>query len=184
MSERLRRLSLASVLGLIASSAAAQTPIIYPAKNQTPQQQQKDVGECAAWAQQTTGVDPVALASLPATVAPPPTAAPSTAPTGPSGERVRGALRGAAAGAVIGEVANNDADHGAAVGATAGALAGGSRARRERREGEIEAEQKKEQAAEQQKAAQREADAKKQEQLATYKRANAACMEGRGYVLK
>jgi hypothetical protein len=40
------------------------------------------------------------------------------------------------------------------------------------------------QAVAQQTAAQAEADAKKQEQLATYNRANAACLEGRGYVLK
>jgi hypothetical protein len=175
-----------SVLAALAvPSAVAQAPIVYPAKNQTAQQQQKDTGECAAWAKQTTGIDPVVLASTPTTVAAPPPPPPAqTQPAGPSGERARGAARGAAAGAVIGEVANNDADEGAAVGAAAGVVAAGSRERRERREGEQHAAQQQQQQAEQQKAAQQQAEAKKQEQLSTYNRANAACLEGRGYVLK
>jgi hypothetical protein len=174
----------AATLLSVVPSVFSQAPIVYPAKNQSAQQQQKDVGECAAWAKETTGVDPVVLASTPTVAAAPPPAPTPAQPSGASGERVRGAARGAAAGAVIGEVANNDADEGAAVGAAAGVVAAGSRQRREHREHEQQAAQQQQQVSEQQKAAQQEAEAKKQEQLATYNRANAACLEGRGYVLK
>lgn len=170
-------------LGLVGFCAAAQAPIIYPSKGQTAEQQQKDEGECAAWAKQTTGIDPVALAAAPAPV---PAAATPAQPqeTGPQGQRVKGAVRGAAAGAIVGEVVDNDAGGGAAAGAAVGAVAGGSRARRDRRGQQQEAAQQQQQAAAQTKAAQDQAEAQKQQQLATYQRANAACLEGRGYVLK
>lgn len=45
------------VAGLTATSAAAQL-IIYPAQEQSQEQQVKDQGECAQWATQQTGVDP------------------------------------------------------------------------------------------------------------------------------
>ena len=145
--------------------AFAQAPIVYPAKGQTAEQQQKDSGECAAWAKQNTGIDPVALAAAP------------PAQTGPSGARLRGAAKGAAAGAIVGEIADDDASEGAAIGAATGAMAGGSAARRGKKQA---AEQQQKAAADQQKAA----EAKKQEQLATYNRATGACMEGRGYTIK
>jgi hypothetical protein len=147
----------------IASSApaAAQQPITYPAKGQTPEQQQKDQGECQAWAKQTTGVDPVAVAQ-----APPP---PPQSTSGAGGERLRGAARGAAGGAIGGAIAG-DAGEGAAIGAVVGTIAGGARARRNK-------------AAQQQQAAQQH-QAQQQNQIGTYNRAFAACMEGRGYTTK
>jgi hypothetical protein len=141
--------------------AAAQQPIAYPAKGQTAEQQQKDLGECQAWAKQTTGVDPVAVAQ-----APPP---PQSAQTGGGGERLRGAARGAAGGAIGGAIAG-DAGEGAAIGAVVGTIAGGAKARRNRR-------------AQQEQAAQQH-QAQQQGQLGTYNRAFAACMEGRGYTTK
>jgi len=153
--------------------AFAQAPIVYPAKGQTAEQQQKDSGECAAWAKQNTGIDPVALAAAP----PPAAAAAPPAQTGPSGARLRGAAKGAAAGAIVGEIADDDASEGAAIGAATGAMAGGSAARRGKKQA---AEQQQKAAADQQKAA----EAKKQEQLATYNRATGARMEGRGYTIK
>lgn len=180
-----RTLVVSLSLAVATTCAIAQTPIVYPAKKQTSEQQKKDMAECAAWAKETTGVDPVVLASAPAASATPaPAAQPPAEPTGPKGERLRGAARGAVAGAAVGEIADNDAGTGAAVGATAGAVAAGGRARRESKEKEQKAAEQQQQAAAQQTAAQAEADAKKQEQLATYNRANAACLEGRGYVLK
>jgi hypothetical protein len=143
-----------------ASVSLAQQPIVYPAKGQTPEQQKKDTGECNAWATQTTGIDPVALAQQSAS---------QPAPTGPQGERVRGAARGAAAGAVIGEIANDDAGQGAATGAVVGAVAGGARQRRG-----AQAHQQQQQQAQQQ----------TQQALATYNRAVAACLDGRGYTIK
>jgi hypothetical protein len=98
-------------VSLLASQAAAQNLVIYPAKGQTAEQQNKDQAECQAWAKNNTGVDPIAVANS-STQAPV-----SSAPPQQGGERVRGAARGAAAGA--------------AVGATAGTVAAGSRKRRD-----------------------------------------------------
>ena len=94
-------------------SAFAQTPVFYPAKKQTAQQQSKDTGECKTWAKQSTGIDPAA---------PPPAPVAAAGPAVGGGERVRGAARGA----VVGEAINGNAGGGAA----AGAVVGGSRARR------------------------------------------------------
>ncbi|GFE86901.1 glycine zipper domain-containing protein [Steroidobacter agaridevorans] len=185
MRARHRLLAVSFGLTIATTCAIAQTPIVYPAKKQTAEQQQKDTGECAAWAKQTTGVDPAVLAAAPAASAPPtPAAQPDADSKGPQGERVRGAARGAVAGAAVGEIADNDADKGAAVGATVGAVAAGGRARRESKEKQEKAAEQQEQAAAEQKAADQATEAKRQEQLATYNRANAACLEGRGYVLK
>ena len=52
------------LLALLVSApvaASAQT-IIYPAKGQSSEQQQKDEGECMVWARNETGVDPTAVA--------------------------------------------------------------------------------------------------------------------------
>jgi hypothetical protein len=40
-------------------------PIVYPSKGQSPQQQQKDEGECYVWAKNSTGIDPAAVAAAP-----------------------------------------------------------------------------------------------------------------------
>jgi len=134
---------------------AQQKPIIYPAKGQSAEQQQKDDGECYVWAKNTTGVDPAAVASAtPATQA------------APKGQVAKGMTRGAVGGAVIGEVADDNAGGGAA----AGAVVGGARSA-----------QKSKQAQAQQ---QSQAKASQQQAMSTYYRGFGACMEGRGYVIK
>ena len=153
-----------SCLALVLAGAAsvsgyAQQPIIYPAKGQSVEQQQKDQGECAAWAKQSTGIDPMAVAQ---------SATSQPAPTGPQGERLGGAARGAVGGAAIGAIAG-DAGKGAAVGAVAGTMAGGARQRRK-----ADAAQQQAQANQQQ----------SQQALSTYYRAYSACLEGRGYTIK
>lgn len=105
------------VLAAGSSLALAQQPIVYPAKGQAPQQQQKDEGECHVWSKGNTGVDPAALA-----------AAPAAAPSQSGGERARGAVRGALGGAAIGAIAG-DTGKGAGIGAVAGTMAGGRQAR-------------------------------------------------------
>lgn len=145
-----------SLLFLIIDAQAA--PIVYPAKGQSAQQQQKDDGACYSWAKNSTGVDPAAVASA---SAPP-------AQTGPGNERLRGAARGALGGAAIGAIAG-DTGKGAAIGATAGTLRGGSLARQ--RESE-------------QQAAANQASANTANAIDTYHRAYSACMEGRGYTIK
>ena len=145
---------------LASSWTVAQQPIVYPAKGQTPEQQQKDTTECNGWAKQTTGIDPVVLAQQ---------ATSQPAPAAPQGERVRGAAGGAAAGAIIGEIADDDAGKGAAVGAVVGTMAGGAKQRRK-----AGAQQQQQQQVQQQ----------TQQALSTYNRAVSACLEGRGYTLK
>ena len=123
----------------------AQKPSVYPAKGQSAEQKTKDDGQCQAWAKQETGIEPATTAST------------QPAPTGPQGERLRGAARGA----VIGEIVDDKAGEGAAL----GVLAGGRRARMN------------------QAAKSQQAEAQKQQALDTYYRAYGACMQGRGYTV-
>ena len=109
------------VLGaLILSSYSFAGLSIYPANDQSPEQQKTDEGECYTWAADNSGYDP----------ANPPNIQAAPQPTGPSGARVRGAARGA----VIGEVAGGDAGQAA----VAGAVMGASRQRRSRRHAQQE----------------------------------------------
>jgi Glycine zipper len=130
--------------------------IVYPSKGQSAQQQNKDEGECYAWAKQQTGIDPVAVASAP-------TQQQGAAVGG--GERVKGAARGAVGGAAIGAIAG-DTGKGAGIGAVAGTMAGGRQARQNKKE--------KEQQAQQAKSA----------TLQQFNKGFGACMEGRGYTIK
>jgi hypothetical protein len=145
------------VAALFAVAASAQEPIVYPARGQSPQVQSRDQGECRAWAQKSTGIDPAVLASQPVPQ--------DTGPATGGGERVRGAARGAVGGAVIGGIAG-DAGDGAAIGAVAGTMAGGRRARQN------------------QAARNDQAVADRQNMMNTYYRAYGACMEGRGYTIR
>jgi uncharacterized protein YcfJ len=147
--------------------------VVFPAKNQSSQQQSQDEGECYAWAKGQTGVDPMA---------PPPAAAPVAAQPAQStpaadGSRVRGAARGAAAGAIIGEVANDDASDGAAIGATVGVVAGGRQSRKNQQQAAQQATTQQQQVSQQQTAAQ-------QQQMDLFKKGMAACLEPKGYTVK
>lgn len=128
----------------------------YPSKGQSPAQQNKDEGECYAWAKQQTGIDPVAVANTP----PPP-----SGPAVGGGERARGAARGAAGGAAVGAIAG-DTGKGAAAGAVVGTMAGGRQARQNK---QAQAEQ---------------AQNAKAGTLQHFNKAFGACMEGKGYVVK
>jgi hypothetical protein len=153
---------LVCVTMMVHGNAAAQSissslgVVPYPSKGQSPAQQNKDEGECYAWAKQQTGIDPMAVAS-----APPPPSGPATG----GGERVRGAARGAAGGAAIGAIAG-DTGQGAAIGAVAGTMAGGRQARQN------------------QAAQQQQAQAQKGAAIGQFNKAFGACMEGRGYTVK
>jgi OmpA family protein len=138
----------------LAAMAIAQQPIIYPAKGQSPQQQSLDEGECYVWAKQATGIDPVALAATPV----------QGQKQSSAGTAVGGAAVGAAGGAAIGAIAGN-AGKGAGIGAVVGLMGGMHRAK------------------ENQAAANQQAQAGRQQQLNTYYRAQAACLEGRGYTV-
>jgi hypothetical protein len=145
--------SIASAQRSISSSLGV---VPYPSKGQSQSQQNKDEGECYAWAKQQTGIDPVAAANAPQ---------PSSGPAAGGGERARGAARGAAGGAAVGAIAG-DTGKGAAAGAVVGTMAGGRQARQN------------------QKAQQQQAQNAKQATLQQFNKAFGACMEGRGYVVK
>lgn len=156
--QALLRVSLGLMTGVVAFAAVAQQPIIYPAKGQSPQKQNSDTAECQLWAKQTTGVDPVALAQQ--------SGQPGAQPR--QGGAVRGAAGGAAMGAAVGAIAGN-AGKGAAIGAATGTAAGGLRQRRMNQA-----------AAEQQQSGQQQVS----QAMATFNRAEAACMTGRGYTVQ
>lgn len=156
-------LTLAAILPFIGEARAQQQSvstslgvIVYPAKGQPPQQQNKDEGECYAWARQQTGIDPVAVASTP------------TQKSGPAvggGERVAGAAGGALGGLAIGSIAG-DGGEGAAIGAIAGTMAGGRQARKNK-------------AAKEQQAQQAKAST-----LQHFNKAFGVCLESRGYTVR
>ena len=148
-------------LALAAALAHAAAPVIYPARGQGAQQQEQDKFQCYGWAREQSGYDPMNAMSAPA---------PAAAPAPPPSAHPGGMAQGAAMGAAVGEVTGHDAGRGAAVGVLGGAILQGAKQRQA-------AQSSQQQAAAQQQAA-------RQQQKATFERSFAACMEGRGYVLK
>jgi hypothetical protein len=144
----------------------AQDPIIYPAEGQSQEQMEKDEFQCMRWARDQTGFDPMATPS--ATSAPPS----QEATRGGAG---RGAVAGAATGAIVGGIAGgrSGAGRGALIGGGGGALIGGMRRESQRNQQQQERNQwEREQAANYTRARNE------------YNRAFAACMSGRGYIVK
>ena len=144
------------VLATALEPALAQEIFVYPARGQSQAQQDKDRYECHSWAVQQTGFDPSRYTAGYAQPQPP-----------PPGGLVQGAARGAMVGVVGGAIAGN-AGKGAAIGAGTGALIGGMRRNDYYRDQQY---QNSQQAGSQ--AAQR----------ASYDRAIAACLQGRGYTV-
>jgi OmpA family protein len=135
---------------------------IYPARGQSPQQEQFDRGQCYSWAVQQSGFDP---ANPQMVTAPPP------APGPPEGGLFRGAAGGAALGAIGGAIGGN-AGEGAAIGAGVGALFG---VIRRARWAEEQQKQQQSHMAQQQNAM--------AQGHAAYNRAFSTCMTGRGYTV-
>lgn len=141
----------------------AQDLIIYPAQGQSEEQMDKDKYECFTWAKQQSGFDPTQQQKA---AAPPPPA------PAPRGGVVRGAARGALIGVTVGAIAG-DAGKGAGIGAAAGGLGGGMK--------QVDQQRRQDQSHTQQQQQQAAAYA---QNLDGYNRANAACLEGRGYSVK
>ena len=147
------------------SPAALAQVYFYPERGQTTEQQSRDHYECYSWAVKQTGFDP-GQSSLPAEervrVVPMPP---------PGHDTVAFAIAGAVLGALVG------GPRYAAVGAVAGAAGGiivGSVSDAARMEAAQQQEERY--------AAQNRASAAKVEgQVAEFKRAMSACLEGRGY---
>src|SRR6202140_4244836 len=112
--QRMQRVAIGLAVWALTYAAAAQQPIIYPARGQSAQKQNTDTAECQLWAKQTTGVDPVAIAQQGA-----------NQPAAPQqqGGMLKGAAGGAALGAIGGAI-GGDAGKGAAIGAVVGTAAG------------------------------------------------------------
>ena len=102
------------VVTLLYGTAVAQELMIYPAKNQSNEQTEKDKFACYSWAKGQTGFDPMAQPQ-----------ATTSAPAQPTKSVARGAavggVGGAALGAGIGAIAGGSS--GAGRGAGIGALA-------------------------------------------------------------
>ncbi|MBU1231885.1 MAG: hypothetical protein KKD01_00600 [Proteobacteria bacterium] len=129
--------------------------VIYPAKGQDAEQQKQDDYECHQWAVEQTGFNPTTTQQVP-----------QVKPK--DGGVLRGAAGGALVGVGIGAIAG-DAGKGAAIGAGAGAVGGGLKQRQQRQ---------------QQETAARQSQASHQANVASYNKAKAACLEGRGYTVK
>jgi hypothetical protein len=136
---------------------------IYPAKEQTPEQQMKDEAACYEWAEANTGLTLVA-GKVDAEAA-----GKAAAKNAGQGRVVGGAAVGAATGVAIGAIAG-DAGKGAAIGAVAGSV-GGVR-------GRVNAKQEAGQ-----KGAQQAVQAN-QQAVDQFKKASGACLEARGYSVR
>ena len=140
-------------LALVAGPASAQM-MVYPAKGQTPEQQNKDEYACHQWAMQQSNFDPSQTQQNPAQ------------PSGPKDRRAaKGALGGAVVGGVVGSTQGNWGK-GAAIGGGVGAAGGAISKRRQTKKVEDQAQQA------------------QNEKLQQYSRAKAACLEGKGYTVK
>lgn len=132
---------------------------VFPAKDQSQEQQNKDENDCYKWAMDQSGVDPIN----------PPKVEAKQVDTNPDGTAVKGAAKGAAVGAAVGAICG-DAGKGAAIGAIGGGLGG------------IKA--KKTTDAKQQAGADQAAQQQQQAYMDSFKKAYTACLEGKGYTVK
>jgi len=149
-------------------TALAQDLVIYPAKNQSKEQQEKDKFACYSWAKGETGFDPMAASPAPAP-------APAQPKQSVAGGVVRGGVGGAALGAGIGAIAGGG--RGAGKGAGIGALAGGTL-------GGLRSSSQNQQAEQAQRQREQEQLAQYQQKRNGYNRAYGACLEGKGYTVK
>ena len=172
-------LAVFTALALAACAAAPPAPVepapatpppsteiyFYPTKGQSATQQERDRYECYLWAKKQTGFDPSAPGLAPHQRV-------RVIPTAPPG---RDTAAGAVTGAVIGAVVSppGRSAEGAAVGAVAGAVIGA--ASDTARQEQVERVQ---QRYDQQQA---QRMARIEQQANSYRRAMAACLEGRGY---
>ena len=145
------------LLGSAIGDFAEAGMVVYPAKGQSAEQQQKDEFECHQWAVQQTGYDPTRAQQ-----------APQQQATQSGRPVAKGTAGGALVGAGIGSLSGK-AGKGMAIGAGVGALAGGAKRRQQER---------------QQAAANQQAQATQQAQIDRYNKAKQACLEGKGYTVK
>jgi hypothetical protein len=151
----LRTVVFTLTIGLTAGIALAVEDLyVYPTKNQSAEQIGRDKQECHDWAVKQTGVDPVKMASEPASSA--------------KGGAATGAAAGAGIGAARGAI-EGDPGAGAMQGLAMGRLIHVLRARRQM---------------EQQHEEYTQAYQAREVKLQNYDRAYSACLTGRGYTVQ
>ena len=138
--------------------------VVFPAKDQTPEQQEQDQLAAYDWATQQTGWDPYVAADQQAKKE----EEAEQANDATRGKALGGAARGAVLGAAIGAAAG-DAGQGAAIGATAGGVGRGMQGRQLRKA---------------QEAGTQAGEAAYQEKFADWDKHFVAAMEGKGYTVK
>ena len=139
------------------TALAVPKPFIYPNRGQTAKQEEFDRGQCYSWAVQQSGFDPAK---------PPPATAAAAPPTTPTGTTPGAGAGGGGRGGVGGGVVGGDASTGAAVGAAA-----------------ARGQSRRQNAAAANSATQQQQAATSQGQ-ASFAKARAACLEGKGYTVK
>ena len=149
-------------------TAVAQELMIYPAKNQSNEQTEKDKFACYSWAKGQTGFDPMAT---PQATIPAPAQQTKSVARGAAVGGVGGAALGAGIGAIAG--GSSGAGKGAGIGALAGGTLGGVRSHSQNQQAE-QAQRQREQ----------EQVAQYQQGRNNYNRAYSACLEGRGYTVR
>jgi len=140
--------------------------VVFPAKGQTPEQQEADEWECVEWSVNEAGLGPNAGQQ---DVQAAGEAGKDQAKDATKGAAVVGAAKGAAAGAVIGAIAG-DTGEGAAIGAVGGALKGRKARKQAQKQAEAQAEEK--------------VAADNKAKLDTIKKGMAACLESKGYTVQ
>ncbi len=173
-----RRLLAAAIgaLGLCcALAAAAPMPVIYPAKNQSAAQTDRDKLACYDWSRGQSGFDPMQ---------PPPvqTASASTgsARTDSSSGLNGSMVKGAAGGAAVAELTKGDVGKGAAI----GVVSAGVRDQIKKQQAQQQKAAQQQQAQAQQQAAMAQQQAALAQGKAQFDRGFSACMEARGYIVK
>ena len=156
------------VITLLYGTAVAQELVIYPAKNQSKEQTEKDKFACYSWAKGESGFDPMAAPQ-----------ATTSSPAQPTKSVARGAVGGGvvggALGAGIGAIAGGSS--GAGKGAAIGVLSGGTI-------GGVRSHSQNQQAQQAQRQSEQDQTAQSQQRRNNYNRAYGACLEGRGYTVR
>jgi len=162
-------LTILLLLAFAGGTAAAQDPIVYPAKGQSQDQMERDKYECYNWAKKESGFDPM---KMPTATAPPPS---KQARSSTAGGAVKGGVGGGLLGAGVGAIAKGKkgAKKGALIGGLSGGVIGGARS---------SAQQKQDRRA--RKKWEKQQANQYMHQRNTYNRAFGACMQGRGYTLQ
>jgi len=151
-------------------AAARPSPVtlyMYPAKHQTPAQQDRDRYECYLWARKQSGYDPGA-----AQLAPDQRIEVRSA-TPPGSDTAAGAVGGAVLGTML---SPNDNGMGTVFGAITGAMIGASSDQAKQQQAENIQQQYNER--------ERRRYAAQERQARNYRRAMTACAEGRGYTVR